>query len=74
MMPETTKSFKTNGSLLYVYVRMGVCLRSATKDLLSNANMSLKLMRYLRETLYLYELVFFYSLFLLWIGQKFQHL
>ncbi len=65
MMFQTTKSFKTNGSLLCVYVRMGVCFRCASKDLLSHANMSLKLMRYLREIVYLYELVYFYSLFLL---------
>ncbi len=65
MMPQTTKSFKTNGSLLCVYVRMRVCLRCAAKDLMFDANMLLKLMRYLKETVYIYELVCFYSLFLL---------
>jgi len=31
-------------------------------------------MQYLKETVYLYELICFYSLFLLWIGKKIHHL
>jgi hypothetical protein len=50
----------------WVDVRIAVCrnqffFRCAAKALLSDAHMSVKLMRYLRETVYLYELVCFFA-------------